>query len=316
MDVLFSGKTDIGKERKRNEDHIGHAKTQNGLLYVVCDGMGGHSAGDIASKTAVDTIIQTFSNTSGKDIPDLIYHAFQTANDAIIALSAENADLAGMGTTVVVLVIKDGLAFYGNLGDSRLYLFKKQTLKKLTTDHSFVQALLDKGIIDEFEAEIHPRRNEITKALGIDEIIEPDISREGFKLYNSDILMLCSDGLFGMLSQKFMANILGSNALTLSQKCEELVKSANDSGGTDNISVQLIEFFGDEPQDDEEPQETHNKSPQEHKKTKRIIPLLIILIVLVAAVLLVMNLFKNKAVSPGSRQNATDTTINQPIKNN
>lgn len=316
MDVLFSGKTDIGKERKRNEDHIGHAETQNGHLYVVCDGMGGHSAGDIASKTAVDTIIQIFDTTSDKEIPDLIYHAFQAANDAIMKLSADNTDLAGMGTTVVVLVIKEGLAFYGNLGDSRLYLFKNQTLKKLTTDHSFVQALLDKGIIDEFEAEIHPRRNEITKALGIDEIIEPDISREGLKLYKGDILMLCSDGLFGMLSQKFMANILGSNALTLSQKCEELVKSANDSGGTDNISVQLIEFFGDEFQEDEDPPEMQNTSSQEQKKSKRIIPFLIILIVLVAAVLLVMNLFRNKAVSPGSQKIAPDTTINQPIKNN
>jgi len=287
MEIIFSGLTDVGKARSRNEDYIGHAETLNGSLFIVCDGMGGHAGGDVASKTAVEAITAVFNRNITIDIPNLILQSFLVANETLFKLSSANPELSGMGTTVVLLLVRNKEIYYGNLGDSRLYHFNGSDLIKLSKDHSFVQQLVDKGIISEAEAEIHPRRNEITQALGIGTVIEPDICEAGFPVHDGDIFMLCSDGLYGMVNDKKMISILRNKENTLNSRCTELIENANHAGGNDNISVQLIEIL---KTGENAPTENHKGKEVKYGKTKirgKIFVAVIIVVIILAGIILI-----------------------------
>ena len=311
MEIIFSGKTDIGMTRKRNEDYIGQAETLNGSLFIVCDGMGGHAGGNVASKLAVETIIEVFNRDEVADIPSLIFTAFETANKAIISNTKTAPELEGMGTTVVLLLIKNTDVFYGNMGDSRLYFFDGLELRRLTKDHSFVQQLLDKGIISELEAEIHPRKNEITQALGIGETIEPGISKGSFKIQRGDIFMLCTDGLYGMLSDKEIYNVLTSTAFTLNQKCDILTEKANSSGGTDNISVHLIEVLKANPNSAIEAVISKKTDVKKALNIRKVIAIILLLVIIIAGSILFYKVITSKKPE-GYIEGVTEDTVLNP----
>lgn len=249
--IVFGNKTDFGRVRQRNEDYMESFESPFGYVFVVCDGMGGHVGGEIASRLAASTIKNVFlSNPNNLTSPsELIEEGIVEANRSVYNKSTEDTSLKGMGTTCVVLVIKDGIIFYGHAGDSRLYIIRSNNIYQLTKDHSFVQSLVDQGLISDAEAENHPRKNEITKALGISASLVPEIARKGMLVYENDYLILCSDGLSNMISEREMIEtVLNTEPF---DACSRLVEMANVAGGTDNITVQIVKVVSGQklPQD-------------------------------------------------------------------
>ena len=237
----FISLTDKGLEREKNEDYLAYFDTFNGHVFVVCDGMGGHQAGEIASKTATEAIGIFFNTDYYKNPFEAIENAIVHANKKVFAYAQQNPDLYGMGTTIVLALIRDNLVYYGHTGDSRLYTFSQNSLTQLTRDHSYVNQLVDKNIITEKEAKNHPRSNEITRALGLTENIEPDVTSSAFLPAENDMLLLCSDGLNNMVQDKCIKKILSSDII-IEQKASELINKAIANGGIDNISVQIVRF--------------------------------------------------------------------------
>jgi len=237
----FISLTDTGTERKKNEDYLAYFDTFNGHIFVVCDGMGGHQGGDIASESAVELIGDFFNSNYHKNPFEALENAISFANKELYSQSKQNPDLYGMGTTIVIALIRDNRVYYGHAGDSRLYVFSKNKLEQFTRDHSYVNQLIDKKIITEKEAKSHPRRNEITRALGLTGSIEAEITSSAFLPKENDMLLLCSDGLNNMLSDKNIQKILSSGKI-IEEKAFDLIQQAIDNGGTDNISVQLVRF--------------------------------------------------------------------------
>lgn len=251
FNIIFGNKTDFGRVRQRNEDYMESFESPFGYVFVVCDGMGGHVGGEIASRLAASTIKNVFiSNPNNLTSPsELIEEGIIESNRAVYNKSIEDSSLKGMGTTCVVVVIKDGIIFYGHAGDSRLYIIRANRIYQLTKDHSFVQSLVDQGLISDNEAENHPRKNEITKALGISPSLVPDIVRKGMLVYNNDYLILCSDGLSNMVSEReIMETAISSEPF---DACGRLVEMANVAGGTDNITVQIIKVISGQNLPDE-----------------------------------------------------------------
>lgn len=238
--IAFGNKTDFGRVRQRNEDYLESFESKYGHIFVVCDGMGGHVGGEIASRLAASTIKNVFlSNPNNLTSPsELIEEGIVEANRAVYNKSIEDASLKGMGTTCVVFVIKDGIIFYGHAGDSRLYIIRANKIYQLTKDHSFVQSLVDQGLISDAEAENHPRKNEITKALGISPSLVPEVARKGMLVYKNDFFILCSDGLSNMVNEREMMETIISYEPF--DACNRLVETANVAGGTDNITIQII----------------------------------------------------------------------------
>jgi serine/threonine protein phosphatase PrpC len=203
--------------------------------------MGGHAGGAIASKTAVDCIIEYFNNHEGENPIQAIHESIKFANTQIFARAQVERELFGMGTTCVVLLIqKDGKAYFGHVGDSRIYLMTGGNLIRMTKDHSFVQMLIDNGEITEKDAEKHPNRNQILKALGIDEHVKPEICQEPVCPAKGDIFLLCSDGLSGMTSERDMLQVLKQEKK--SGFVEKLIQLALNGGGKDNITAIAIEI--------------------------------------------------------------------------
>lgn len=246
LQVSFGNKSDVGKVRQKNEDYMEKFLCDFGDVFVVCDGMGGHIGGEVASRLAVYTI-KEFMTENPKAITEtstLIKEAMIAANDALHNKTKENPDLKGMGTTCVILVLKNGNAYIGNVGDSRMYMIRGGAIHQITKDQSFVQELVDQGIISYEEAENHPRRNEILQALGVNMKLEPQLNPGGMKIYKNDTFILCSDGLSGMVSDKDILNITGQSEPM--DACEKLVSLANMNGGTDNITLQIAKIINGE----------------------------------------------------------------------
>ncbi len=239
----FGNHTDTGQVRHHNEDYLGFFENENGAFFVVCDGMGGHAGGATASQMAVGSIRQFFDSKFYPNPQDAIYQALQYANTQIYQKAINTPELRGMGTTCVLLMLRDNWVYYGHVGDSRIYVYRSGRLTQLTRDHSFVQALIDQGLITEQEAETHPRRNELLRAIGTSPFVEVEIAQEAFRPYQNDVFLLCSDGLTGMVSKQSIENTLVGST-SLQHKAIQLVESANLMGGTDNITVQLVEFTG------------------------------------------------------------------------
>ncbi|RPI15481.1 MAG: Stp1/IreP family PP2C-type Ser/Thr phosphatase [Ignavibacteriae bacterium] len=244
LNISFGNKTDVGRVRQRNEDYLESFSSPFGQVFIVCDGMGGHIGGEIASHLAVasikNVIIKNPNNLSGTSA--IIEDAINKANRDVIQKTHEQPDLRGMGTTVVILIVKNSEAYIGHVGDSRLYLVRDNKIYLMTRDHSFVQNLVDQGLLTWEEAEKHPRKNEIMQALGIFEKVNPEVNHTPLKLYKNDTFVLCSDGLSGMVTDEKIKEIVTThNPISASDK---LVEDANANGGNDNITVQVVKIDG------------------------------------------------------------------------
>ena len=244
MEVYFQ--SDIGKRRKSNQDYTATFTNQkNQLLALLADGMGGHQAGDIASRQAVEEIGIAWEATtiddSEKAVQWFLQHIQQT-NQRIFEKGQSQPTLSGMGTTLEVVTILDNHLALAHVGDSRIYLFREQRLIALTEDHSLVNALLKSGEITQEMAENHPRKNIITRSLGMPGSLEVDVAIH--RIEDHDQLLLCSDGLTNMVSEPKITQIL-LEAASLQDASQRLIDEANAKGGLDNITVLLIDVGGE-----------------------------------------------------------------------
>lgn len=230
--------TNVGKVRSANEDNYGDTMTPNGHLFVVCDGMGGHVGGAKASSIAVSSIIEYFMREQYGNLIQAIDRSLSFANEQIFANAMSDPTLKGMGTTAVVLIITGDDCYIGHVGDSRIYLKSDNKLYRITKDHSFVQTLVDSGVISDDEAESHPNKNQILKALGTSSVVEGTISQKALKVKAGDVFLLCSDGLNGMVNDKGLEMMLQGENLQLSG--DNLIRAALDAGGTDNITATIV----------------------------------------------------------------------------
>ena len=239
------GVSDIGKCRKNNEDayYISAGDDPAENLYLVADGMGGCNAGEVASSSAIEAFLAYFwkemQHADSEDVLDLMTGAMAAANKEVYDKSNSAREFAEMGTTIVAAAVREDKLYVAHVGDSRAYLFRKKEMMPLTTDHSYVMELVKMGNITKEEAANHPKRNVITRAVGIKNSVEADTAIHPVK--KGDIVMLCTDGLSGMLKDEEMAKILSKRA-TLDRKAAILVEEANKHGGHDNISLILVEI--------------------------------------------------------------------------
>lgn len=241
--------SDVGCERTENEDNFCYAEPEQddelkkrGRLVVVADGMGGHEGGQVASRLAVDAVRDTFLNTAIPDPADVLVAAYQAAHSAIQDCANDHPELSGMGTTCTSAVLRDSQLIYGHVGDSRLYLLRNNAITRLTRDHSYVQQMVDKGLITAEEAKTHPSRNILTSALGSDSPVQADFAEAPITLQRGDILLLCTDGLHGLVSDEEMLALSSRNPPR--EACRELVEMAKARGGFDNITIQILRFDG------------------------------------------------------------------------
>ena len=230
--------SDVGLKRKLNEDSACYLERQNFKVYVVADGMGGHNAGEVASKMAAEQIVgYVDENYSLEDEESLISKAIKSANEEIYKFSKTNDKLNGMGTTVTACLVTSQNIYVANVGDSCCMAIKNGELKKITKDHSLVQELLDSGTISEFEAINHPKRNIITRALGTSMDVDVDVFK--LKALEYDLFILCSDGLTNEVTKDEILRII-SNENNYISIANDLVNLAKEKGGSDNITVLLF----------------------------------------------------------------------------
>lgn len=232
-----------GNVRKQNEDSCGVFDVPNGKLFVVCDGMGGHAGGATASKLGVDSIANYFQQAKYPDVKLALANALEYANLQIIDAATEMPSLKGMGTTACVLLIQGDEAWIAHCGDSRIYLYcaEQQWLHRITKDHSYVQGLVDQGLITDAEAETHPNKNRILKALGIKVECKPTVCEQPILPANGDTFLICSDGLSGMVNDEQLQYVLQQEE-TILNKGQMMIQLALQAGGLDNITTQLIKI--------------------------------------------------------------------------
>lgn len=239
---IIANRTDVGKERMVNEDSMVTFDSPNGRVIAVCDGMGGQAAGDVASRLACDIITDILENNTFSSPEEAITRSITAANQGILHRTSQDPQLEGMGATCVMLIIKDGRVHYGWVGDSRIYYVTKSGITQLSRDQSYVQQLVNSGQITREEAEHHPQKNEILNALGIPTMTPPELSPTPITPEPGSVFVLCSDGLSGMVSDEIIETIVNNSNMTLQQKADSLVNRANENGGLDNITVQLVQF--------------------------------------------------------------------------
>lgn len=233
---MIHGLTNVGKKRTLNEDSYYFESSKKGFLMVVSDGMGGHNAGEVASAMAVKAIADYAKAQDIFQDPEVsLRQAVSYANQKIFTAACKKSSLQGMGATLVVAVGNSKKVCIANVGDSRAYLINKERIQQITKDHSYVYELQKSGVITAEEAKIHPRRNEILKALGIAPEVYPDIFF--LDTEKTDKLLLCTDGLTGHVSDEEILAIV--NRYSRKAATEALVKLANEYGGSDNITVVL-----------------------------------------------------------------------------
>ncbi len=237
--MKISAATSVGKVRAVNEDAYCVSPDTGGMrLAVVADGMGGHNAGDVASKKAID-IMSAIDLESEMSAKELLIDAINSANSTIHEMSLDSLEMSGMGTTITACIIDGNKVTVAQVGDSRLYLIENGLISQITKDHSLVQMLLESGSITETEALHHPKKNVITRAIGTDETVAADIYE--FTANAADTLLICSDGLTNMLEDsEILSAITGAD----NPDCavSELIRQAEDAGGVDNITVILIKL--------------------------------------------------------------------------
>lgn len=235
-------KTDVGKAREMNQDYyyISNPEDQ-AQIFILADGMGGYNGGEIASKlattSALSYIQSNFENVpkEREDILNLIKSAMEYANMVVYEKSKEDKELENMGTTLEICIIYGNKMYIGHVGDSRIYRIRKEFIRKITHDHSYVQKLVKDGTITQEEAENHPKKNMLMKAIGCTAFVEPDVTVKGF--IKDDIVLICSDGLTNMVEEQEIYNIVTKEGTLAAEK---LIQKANDNGGYDNITAIVI----------------------------------------------------------------------------
>jgi protein phosphatase len=235
-------KTDVGRRRKVNQDYAGRAYNKNdNLLLVICDGMGGHSSGDFASSSTVNKLTEEFeltSFTSEEEVKEWLYINLLKINDYIYQFSKEEANFYGMGTTLVACVFFNDLIIFANVGDSRLYTIDGNKIKQVSEDQTFVNSLYRAGYINEEEAQNHPRRSVLLFAIGTEKDLQVQIETIENKC---DYVLLCSDGLYNMVVDTEILEIVKEPGKDVESKVERLIDTANKNGGIDNIAIILAE---------------------------------------------------------------------------
>jgi serine/threonine protein phosphatase PrpC len=250
MDVKAFGLTHVGRQRQHNEDAF--LVEGDAGLFLVADGMGGHAAGEIASRIAVDSITEFILHTKEDDgtwphaydehfkrSTNRLMAAVRMANTRVLEAMRKDARLRGMGTTVVACLADDTTVSVAHVGDSRAYMVREGQLSRITNDHSWVFEQVQAGMLTEAEAEKHPLRNVITRALGGALQVAPDASEIEAK--PGDVFLLCSDGLTGMVPESEIQRIVTASGGDLEKACQELIDAANERGGLDNVTAVLIE---------------------------------------------------------------------------
>jgi serine/threonine protein phosphatase PrpC len=244
--------TDVGRKRKGNED--AHSVDAGHKLYVVADGMGGHAAGEVASRIAVDSIGEFVVLTAGDDeitwpfgLDETISYdgnrlktAIRHANRKVLEATRENAELEGMATTVVAVLVDGDIANIAHVGDSRIYKWSDGEMTLLTSDHSWVNEQIQTGVISPEQARSHPLRNVVTRALGGRADLLVDI--QALPVKSGEVLLLCSDGLTTMLPDEDIVAVLERSGGDIATAARNLVDEANERGGEDNITVVLMKF--------------------------------------------------------------------------
>lgn len=232
--------TDKGMVRSANQDFFFSCDAALGKLpnfYVVADGMGGHNAGEFASSFAVESLTSYIENDATFEVVDILLNATSKANKDLYNIATTDVEKMGCGTTVVEAVIENGILTVLNIGDSRLYLISQKGIKQITEDHSMVEEMVRAGVLTHEEALHHPEKHKITRAFGI----EPDVKADTFevRVYDGDIIIMCSDGLSNMVSDEELFSIVKEEK-ELKKIAQRAVKTANEAGGTDNITITVI----------------------------------------------------------------------------
>src|SRR5436190_15685215 len=245
--VEVASLTDVGCQREQNEDSLGYWEPDDdaqferlGRLAIVADGMGGHEGGQVASQIAVKSLQQSYSESEVADPQQRLLEAIQSAHRAIQQRSRESIGLIGMGTTCTAAAIVENRLYHAHVGDSHLYLLRAGELRQLNRDHSLVARLIETGVIRPEDADTHPQKHVLTAALGVSDEIAPDHAAEALALEKSDVLMICSDGLWGQMTGTEIKGILSSQPPKAA--CDSLVKLAKDRGGPDNITLQILQI--------------------------------------------------------------------------
>jgi protein phosphatase len=274
--------THTGRKRRHNED----AYVLQPPLFAIADGMGGARAGEVASRLAAAALQSGEVDGNGKE---RVTALIQAANRRVYERSSQDAEVAGMGTTMTVALVEDGTVTLGHVGDSRAYVLRDGELEQLTDDHSLVAELVRGGKLSAEEAEHHPQRSVITRALGTD----PDVDVDTFTVEaeDGDVFVLCSDGLTDMVGDDEIGEVLAGSRENLKEAAEELVRRANKAGGQDNITVVAFEMT-DEPDEQTlertleqtQPMPAAEATPEpERRRIWRFLPLLILLLGIAAA---------------------------------
>ena len=230
--------TDIGRKREVNQDYVFATDETIGNLpnlLVVADGMGGHRAGDFASRFTVEVLAEEVQNCKETHPETILGNSIQAANERLLEEAEKDNRLEGMGTTLVAATIMDHVLYFANVGDSRLYLINKE-IRQLSKDHSMVEEMVRLGGLTEEEAKHHPDKNIITRAIGVKQKVEPDFFE--YRLKGGDIILMCSDGLTNMVDDDEIFQIV--------EAVESLIQRANENGGSDNIGVVLAQPYADE----------------------------------------------------------------------
>lgn len=238
-------KVDIGRKREVNQDYVFVSDKPLGNipnLLVVADGMGGHKAGDFASRYAVESLKDALKKGTEDGPEAMVKKAIQFANQKLVEASRQDARLEGMGTTLVAATVIEQTLYFANVGDSRLYLLNNG-IKQLSRDHSFVQEMVRLGGINAEDAKHHPDKNIITRAVGVGEKLEIDFFE--YRLQKGDMILMCTDGLSNMIEDEEILRIVKSSR-DIVEAVERLIESANENGGQDNIGVILAEPFAGE----------------------------------------------------------------------
>ncbi len=243
--IELAGLSDVGCQRDNNEDRYAYWEpdsdeqfARKGRLAIVADGMGGYEGGQEASRLAVEAIEDVYARTAEGDPQSWLVAGFHAAHSRIQEAAHRHPLLHGMGTTCTAIALLGHSLYYAHLGDSRLYLVRDASISRLTRDHSYVSRLVENGLIRPDEAESHPQRHILTAALGAGITVNPDRPDQPVALQPGDVLVLCTDGLWGLLNEGEVRAAVAGRDVT--EACRELVNTAKQRGGPDNITVQLL----------------------------------------------------------------------------
>ena len=238
--------THIGRRRDMNQDYMYTSTTPVGSLpnlFVVADGMGGHNAGEYASRFTVDKMVEVISQNRQQEPVAAMKEALTEANSQLLEEAGADPSKSGMGTTIVAATVIGDLLHVANIGDSRLYVIDHEAIRQITRDHSLVEEMVRLGEMDKAAAKVHPDKNIITRAIGVTRELAVDFFE--VELRPGDMILLCSDGLTNMVEDEEIKEIVLEQK-NIVEKAEKLINTANENGGKDNITVVLIEPFSDE----------------------------------------------------------------------